>query len=60
MAYIAHFTSDIRYMKGETNFVADALLQPSVSAIRSDSIINYDDELNKDQAFDAEFMLLRH
>ena len=52
MAYIAELTSDIRCVKSETNFVADALLRPSVSAIRSDSIINYK-ELS-DQAF-AEF-----
>ena len=59
MAYIAEFTSDIRYVKGETNFVADALSQPSVSAIRSASIINYK-ELRVDQALDAEFTRLRH
>ena len=59
MAYIAEFTSDIRYKKGETNFVADALSRPALSTIRNDSIINYK-ELSKDQALDAEFMRLRH
>ena len=33
LAFIAKFTTDIRYVKGETNFVADALSRPSVSAI---------------------------
>ena len=33
LAFIAEFTTDIRYVKGETNFVADALSRPSVSAI---------------------------
>ena len=30
LAFIAEFTTDIRYVKGETNFVADALSRPSV------------------------------
>ena len=55
MVYIAELTSDIRYVKGETNFVADALSRPSVSATRSDSIINYK-ELREDQALDAELI----
>ena len=46
-------------MKGETNFVADALSQPSVSVIDSTSAINYK-ELSADQALDAEFTRLRH
>ena len=37
LAHIAEFTTDIRYVKGETNFVADALSRPSVSAIGSAS-----------------------
>ena len=41
MAYIAEFTTDIRYVKGETNFVADALSRPSVSAIGNALMINY-------------------
>ena len=48
MAYIAEFTIDIRYVKGETNFVSDALSRPAVSAIRIASVINYK-ELGKDQ-----------
>ena len=35
-------------MKGETNFVADALSRPSVSAIGGASVINYK-ELSEDQ-----------
>ena len=46
-------------MKGETNFVADALSRPSVSVIDSTSAINYK-ELSADQALDAEFTRLRH
>ena len=41
MAYISEFTTDIRYVKGKTNFVADALSQPSVSAIGNALLINY-------------------
>ena len=59
LAYIAEFTPDIRYVKGETNFVADALSRPSVSAIDCDSAINYED-LNANQALDTEFTRLRH
>ena len=33
LAFIAEFIIDIRYVKGETNFVADALSRPSVSVI---------------------------
>ena len=59
MAYIAEFTTDIWYVKGETNFVADALSLPFVSAIGSASVINYK-ELSEDQALDAEFTRLQH
>ena len=59
LAFIAEFTTDIRYVKGETNFVADALSRPSVSAINDGSVINYK-ELSLDQAKDAEFTRLRH
>ena len=62
MAYIAEFTADIWYVKGETNFVDDALSRPpvhAVSAIGSASVINYK-ELSEDQAHDAEFTRLRH
>ena len=41
LAFIAEFTTDIRYVKGETNFVADALSRPLVSVIHSTSAINY-------------------
>ena len=58
MACITEFTSDITYLRSETNFVADALSQQSVSAIKSDSIINYK-ELSEDQGLDAEFTRLR-
>ena len=49
LALIAEFTTDIRYVKGETNFVADALSRPSVSAIDDGPVINYK-ELSIDQA----------
>ena len=53
LAFIAEFTTDIRYVKGETNFVADALSRPSVSAIHDGPAIDYK-ELSPDQANDAE------
>ena len=64
LAFIAEFTTDIRYAKGETNFVADALSRPSVSVnqlqrIKRTSAINYK-ELSADQALNAEFTRLRH
>ena len=40
LALIAEFTTDIRYVKGETNFVADALSRPSVSVIDNTPAIN--------------------
>ena len=46
-------------MKGETNFVADALSRPTVSVIEYDAAINYKD-LSKDQASDKELIRLRH
>ena len=52
LAFIAEFTTDIRYVKGETNFVADALSRPSVSAIHDGPAIDYI-ELGLDQANDA-------
>ena len=58
LAYIAEFTTDIRYVKGETNYVADALSRPSVSAIDCSSAINYTN-LSEDQVNDAELMRLR-
>ena len=59
LAFIAEFTTDIRYVEGETNFVADALSQPTVSFIENTSTINYK-ELSADQALDTEFTRLRH
>ena len=59
LAFIAEFTTDIRYVKGETNFVADALSRLTVSFIDNTSTINYK-ELSADQALDTEFMRLRH
>ena len=59
LASIAEFTTDIRYVKGETNFVADALSRPSVSFMDSTSFINYK-ELSADQALNTEFTRLRH
>ena len=59
LAFIAEFTTDIRYVKGETNFVADAQSRPSVSVIDNTSAINYK-ELSADQALDAEFTRLRN
>ena len=43
LAFIAEFTTDIRYVKGERNFVADALSRPSVSVIDDGPVINYKD-----------------
>ena len=57
LAFIAEFTTDIRYVKGQTNFIADALSGPSVSFIDSTSTINYK-ELSADQAMDTEFTRL--
>ena len=51
LAFIAEFTTDIRYVTGETNFVADALSRLPVSFIDSTSTINYK-ELSADQALD--------
>ena len=59
LAFIAEFTTDIRYVKGETNFVADALSRPTVSVIEYDAAINFKD-LSKDQASDKELIRLRH
>ena len=58
MAYIAEFTTDIRYVKGETNFVADALSRLSVSVTGSDSLVDYK-KLSEDQALDTEFIRFR-
>ena len=43
LTFIAEFTTDIRYVKGETNFVSDALSRPTVSFIDNTSTINYKD-----------------
>ena len=59
LAFIAEFTTDIRYVKGVTNFVADALSRPTVSFIDNTSNINYK-YLSTDQALDTEFTRLRH
>ena len=59
LAFIAEFTIDIRYVKGETSFVADALSRPTVSFIDNTSTKNYKD-LSTDQALDTEFTRLRH
>ena len=59
LAFIAEFTTDIGYVKGETNLVADELSRPSVSVIDSGPAINYKD-LSIDQAQDTEFTRLRH
>ena len=59
LAFIAEFTTDIRYVKGETNFVAYALSQLSVSFIDNTSYINYK-KLSADQALDTEFTWLQH
>ena len=55
----SQFTTDIRYVKGETNLVADAFSRPTVSFIDNTSTINYKD-LSTDQALDTEFTRLRH
>ena len=59
LAFIAEFTTDIRYVKRETNFFTDALSRPTVSFIDNTSTINYK-ELSDDQALDTEFTRLRH
>ena len=59
LAFIAQFTTDIRYVKGEKNLVDDALSRPSVLSIDSTSTIN-NKELSADQAFDTESTRLRH
>ena len=59
LAFIAWFTTDIRYVKGETNSVVEAVSRQYVSAIGSASVINYKG-LNKDQALDTEFTRVRH
>ena len=59
LAFIAEFTTDIRYAKGETNFVEDALSRPTVLVIEYDAAINYKD-LSKDQASDKELIRLGH
>ena len=59
LAFIAEFTTDIRYAKEETNFVADTLSRPTVSFIDNTSNINYKD-LGTDQALATEFTRLRH
>ena len=59
LAYIAAFTTDIIYVKGKTNFVADALLRPSVSVIGSASLIDYK-ELSEDEALNTELTWLCH
>ena len=43
LAFIAEFATDIRYVKRETNFVADALSRPTVSFNNNTSTINYKD-----------------
>ena len=59
LAFIAEFTTDIRYAKGETNFVADTLSRPTFSVIDYDAAINYKD-LSKDQASDKKLRRLIH
>ena len=59
LAFIAEYTTDIRYVKRETDFVAATLSRPTVSAIERDAVINYKD-LSADQALDTEFIRLRH
>ena len=59
LAFIAEFTTHIRYVKGQTNFVADALSRPSVSVMHDGPVIDYK-ELSLDQAKHAEFTRLRH
>ena len=53
LAFIAELTTDIRYVKGETNFVTNALSRLTMSFIDNTSTINYKD-LSTDQALDTE------
>ena len=59
LAFIAEFTTDIKYVKEKTNFVADALSRPLVAVIDNGPAINYKN-VSIDQAQDAEFTRLRH
>ena len=59
LAFIAEFTTNIRYVKEVTNFVADALSRLTVSVIDCNAVINYKD-LIADQSLDTKFIRLRH
>ena len=53
LAFIAEFTTDIRYVKGKTNFLADDLSGPTVTAIEYDAAINIRAETVADAFFDG-------
>lgn len=57
--FISQFTTDIRYVKGEENTVADALSRFNVNAITADKSLWSLDELASAQKADDELALLK-
>ena len=55
--YISQFTTDIRYVKGEDNVVADALSRPQVGNINAYACIDYT-QIAEAQESDAELQTL--
>jgi cleavage and polyadenylation specificity factor subunit 1 len=57
LSFIAEFTSDIRYLPGRENAIADSLSRPSVNVVTS-TCINYD-QLAVAQQEDDDFVAVR-